>query len=299
VRVGMDAGGHPGQYCIALSSSTTSRSGLLTLLPYRGPARFSALPVLILILILIHNPHPSPPTPCVQRRLSGLTAYFLAQLHTVEGCTALEASPGHLRCGHIVGLRFAPSITPGATAGAEMMSHLNARLKQHKVIASVRSGYLRVAPYVYNTSAEMAAVARLVAQLAAEVSSTTAAAGSVAGLPRPPPATTLLREVAAAAAANHSVRPFTVLVTGRYHFPAPTPCLCRALLSPPPSTPLLAAPVGWANSCAARSPRTRPSPPTGQTALSPAPHWGRPKCPSRCTGDTIPAPRNGCQRSGG
>jgi len=148
----------------------------------------------------------------VQRRLSGLTAHFLAQLHTVEGCTALEASPPHLRCGHIVGLRFAP----GAAAGAEMMSQLNARLKRDfKVIASVRSGYLRVAPYVYNTSAEMAAIARLVAQLAAEVSTTTTAAGSVAGLPRPPPATTLLREVVAAAAANHSARPFKVLVTGR------------------------------------------------------------------------------------
>ena len=162
------------------------------------------------------SPHPSPPTPvCVQRRLSGLTAYFLAQLHTVEGCTALEASPPHLRCGHIVGLRFAP----GAATGAAMMSQLNARLKRDfKVIASVRSGYLRIAPYVYNTSAEMAAVARLVAQMAAEVSTTaaaTAAAGSVAGLPRPPPVTALLRDVAAAAAAHTGVRPFKVLVTGR------------------------------------------------------------------------------------
>jgi hypothetical protein len=210
-------------------------------------------------------------------------------------------SPPHLRCGHIVGLRFAPTLAPGAATGAEMMSQLNARLKRDfKVIASVRSGYLRVAPYVYNTSAEMAAVARLVAQLAAEVSTTTTAAGSVAGLPRPPPATTLLREVAAAAAANHSVRPFKVLVTGRYHFPAPiSSCLFRALLSPPPSTPLLAAPVGWANSCAAHSPRTPPSPPTGQTALSPGPHRGRPKCLSRCTGATTPAPRSGCQRKGG
>ena len=84
----------------------------------------------------------------IQSYLMSLTDSIATQLETLLG-SSVVIKPKPLRSGHILGLRLLDPMS-----GASLLSEVHRRLKEHKVYVSVRSGWLRVSPYIYNTPSE-------------------------------------------------------------------------------------------------------------------------------------------------
>jgi len=95
------------------------------------------------LLTLKWSPH------AIQSYLMSLTDSIATQLETLLGSSVVVIKPKSLRSGHILGLRL---LDP--TSGASVLSEVHRRLKEHRVYVSVRSGWLRVSPYIYNTPSE-------------------------------------------------------------------------------------------------------------------------------------------------
>ena len=95
------------------------------------------------LLTLKWSPH------AIQSYLMSLTDFIATQLETLLGSSVVVIKPKSLRSGHILGLRL---LDP--TSGASVLSEVHRRLKEHRVYVSVRSGWLRVSPYIYNTPSE-------------------------------------------------------------------------------------------------------------------------------------------------
>lgn len=96
----------------------------------------------------------------IQTYLRNLTDQLVSCLQL--SCPLLDWKPREERCGHILGVRFR---SWSGTAAASSVATLGKLLKERNVIVSVRSGWLRIAPYVFNTGAEMITMAKLLSHL--------------------------------------------------------------------------------------------------------------------------------------
>jgi hypothetical protein len=88
----------------------------------------------------------------IQSYLMSLTDSISTQLETLLGSSVVVIKPKSLRSGHILGLRL---LDP--TFGASVLSEVHRRFKELRVHVSVRSGWLRVSPYIYSTPSEASA----------------------------------------------------------------------------------------------------------------------------------------------
>jgi hypothetical protein len=91
--------------------------------------------------------------PCnIQAYLTTLTDQLARSINTK--CPLLSVKQKNRRCGHIIGVKFKDD-----SLNNSAISLLGIALKERQVILSVRSGCVRVAPYIYNSSDEISVVA--------------------------------------------------------------------------------------------------------------------------------------------
>jgi dTDP-4-dehydrorhamnose reductase len=95
----------------------------------------------------------------IQAYLRTLTDQLVSSLQV--SCPLLDCKSREERCGHILGVRF----RSWSGTAASSVSTLGQLLKERNVVVSVRAGWLRIAPYVFNTLPEMVTVAKLLSHL--------------------------------------------------------------------------------------------------------------------------------------
>jgi selenocysteine lyase/cysteine desulfurase/dTDP-4-dehydrorhamnose reductase len=106
----------------------------------------------------------------IQKYLSGLTGAILDGLVRNLGADLIVCKPKSQRCGHFMGIQFAPASIRGSDVEAVDLVALCSKMKtEHNVFTSVRGGYLRISPYIFNTSADVEKLVAVITQIVVDM----------------------------------------------------------------------------------------------------------------------------------